>query len=74
MNIEVKLHRVAGQESAMIAASTLKDLTGCDLLIDATANAEVFLRLAAVAKVARRAMCWGEVFAGGFGGLTGCRK
>jgi molybdopterin/thiamine biosynthesis adenylyltransferase len=69
MQIDVRLHRVAGQESAIAAATALKDLTSCDLLIDATANPEVFLRIAAVAKVSRLPMCWGEVFAGGFGGL-----
>jgi molybdopterin/thiamine biosynthesis adenylyltransferase len=69
MDIEIRLHRVAGQESAMTAATALKDLTACDLLIDATANPEVFLRLAAVAKLSRSPLCWGEVFAGGFGGL-----
>ena len=69
MEIDVRLHRVAGQESAMTAATALKDLTSCNLLIDATANPEVFLRLAAVAKLSRSPMCWGEVFAGGFGGL-----
>lgn len=69
MDIQVRLHRVAGQESAMSAATALKDLASCDLLIDATANPSVFLRLAAVAKMSRRPLCWGEVFAGGFGGL-----
>jgi sulfur-carrier protein adenylyltransferase/sulfurtransferase len=69
MDIEVRVHRVAGQESSMTAATALKDLTSCDLLIDATANPEVFLRLAAVARVNRVPMCWGEVFAGGFSGL-----
>lgn len=69
MEVEVRLHRVAGQESAMAAATALRDLTSCDLLIDATANPDVFLRLAAVAKLSRSPMCWGEVFAGGFGGL-----
>ncbi len=69
MEIDVRLHRVAGQESALGAATALKELTSCDLLIDATANPEVFLRIASVARVSRRPMCWGEVFAGGFGGL-----
>jgi hypothetical protein len=69
LGIGVRIHRVAGQESAVAAAAALKDLAACDLLVDATANAEVFLRLAAVARMAKRPLCWGEVFAGGLGGL-----
>jgi hypothetical protein len=69
LEIEVRIHRVAGQESAVAAAASLKDLAACDLLVDATATAEVFLRLAAVARMAKRPVCWGEVFAGGLGGL-----
>jgi molybdopterin/thiamine biosynthesis adenylyltransferase len=66
---EIFMHRVGGQESAMEAARVVKELACCDLLIDATADPRVFLRLAAVAKANRRPLCWGEVFAGGFGGL-----
>ena len=69
LEIGVRIHRVAGQESAVAAAAALKDLAACDLLVDATANAEVFLRLAAVARMTKRPLCWGEVFAGGLGGL-----
>ena len=69
LEIGVRIHRVAGQESAVAAAAALKELAACDLLVDATANAEVFLRLAAVARMAKRPLCWGEVFAGGLGGL-----
>lgn len=69
IDVDIRVHRVAGQESAMAAAAALKDLAACDVLIDATANPEVFLRLAAVAKLNRRALCWGELFAGGCGGL-----
>lgn len=69
LEIGVRIDRVTGQESAIAAAAALKDLAACDLLVDATANAEVFLRLAAVARMAKRPLCWGEVFAGGLGGL-----
>jgi hypothetical protein len=69
LEIDVRVHRVAGQESALAAAAALKDLSACDLLIDATASPEVFLRLAAVARMALRPLCWAEVFAGGLGGL-----
>jgi len=66
---DVRLHRLAGQESAVVAAAALKDLAACDVLIDATANSEAFLLLAGIAKANRRALCWGELFAGGYGGL-----
>lgn len=69
VDVDVQIHRVAGQESALSAATVLKDLANCDLLIDATANPEVFLRIAAVAKVNKKPMCWGELFASGCGGL-----
>jgi molybdopterin/thiamine biosynthesis adenylyltransferase len=69
LEVETHMHRVGGQESAMRAAKVLKDLASCDLLVDATADPAVFLRLAAVARANRRPLCWGEVFAGGFGGL-----
>lgn len=69
MEVEMYMHRVGGQESAMLAARVLKELAGCDLLIDATADPAVFLRLAAVARASRHPLCWGEVFAGGIGGL-----
>jgi molybdopterin/thiamine biosynthesis adenylyltransferase len=69
MDARVRTHRIAGQESALSAAETLKDLAACDVIIDATAMPEAFVRLAAIAKAAGRPMCWGELFAGGFGGL-----
>ncbi|MCL0196148.1 ThiF family adenylyltransferase, partial [Klebsiella pneumoniae] len=50
-------------------ASILNDLSKCDLLIDATANPEVFLQLSALAKRYKIPLCWGEIFAGGYGGM-----
>lgn len=69
MQVDIRCMRVAGQEAATTAAATLKDLANCDLLVDATANPEVFLLLATTAKKHRKGLCWGEVFAGGYGGL-----
>ena len=69
LDVKVLSHRVAGQESALVAAAALKELNTCDVLIDATAEPEVFLRLAAIAKMGKKPMCWAEVFAGGIGGL-----
>ena len=69
IHVDVRTHRLAGQDSALNAAAALKDLSNCDLLIDATANPEVFLRMAAIAKSNKKPLCWGELFAGGYGGL-----
>jgi ubiquitin-protein ligase len=69
LEIEVLNHRIAGQESPINAARALKSLSQCDLLLDATANPEVFLHVAAIANAYKIPMCWGEVFAGGYGGL-----
>lgn len=69
VQVNMRTTRLAGQESAVIAAATLKDLSNCDLLIDATANPEVFLLLAALAKRYGKPLCWGEIFAGGYGGM-----
>lgn len=67
--VDVRTTRLAGQESAVTAAAALKELSNCDLLIDATANPEVFLLLAALAKRHGTPLCWGEIFAGGYGGM-----
>jgi molybdopterin/thiamine biosynthesis adenylyltransferase len=69
IQVTARTHRVAGQESALIAAAALKDIGGCDLVIDATANPNVFVRLAAAALAQLTPMVWGELFAGGMGGL-----
>ncbi len=69
MDVDVKCHRIAGQESPINAAAALKALANCDLLIDATANPEVFLNMAAIAKSNKKPLCWGELFASGYGGL-----
>lgn len=69
VQVDVNNSRMAGQESPMAASVVLRDLSKCDLLIDATANPEVFLLLAALAKRNGTPLCWGEIFAGGFGGM-----
>ncbi|MDE2430626.1 MAG: ThiF family adenylyltransferase [Burkholderiales bacterium] len=69
ISVDVRTSRVAGQESGLSNNATLNDLATCDLLIDASANPEVFLNLAAIAKLNHKPLCWGEVFAGGYGGL-----
>lgn len=69
IKVETRKTRLAGQVSALTSAVTLRDLSNCDILIDATANPEVFLLMAAVAEKYNKPIFWGEVFAGGYGGL-----
>jgi hypothetical protein len=69
IDASVRAHRVAGQESALAAAAALKDIGACDLIVDATANPNVFVVLAAVALTQLKPLVWGELFAGGMGGL-----
>jgi molybdopterin/thiamine biosynthesis adenylyltransferase/ubiquitin-protein ligase len=69
VQVDARTTRLAGQESAVTTAATLKDLSSCDLLIDATANPEVFLLLAALSKRSGTPLCWGEIFASGYGGM-----
>lgn len=68
---EVKVRRVllGGQESSASTESALKSVGDCDLIVEATADAQIFNLAAAVARVSKKPMIWGEVFAGGVGGL-----
>ena len=68
--VEVSRIRVTGQESAASAASVLDRVAACDLIVDATADANAFNLLAAVSTTAKKPMVWLEVFAGGIGGLV----
>ena len=62
--------RLVGQESAATTAAATTALGRCDVIIDATANPDVFNLLAHVARESRRPLIWLEVFGGGFGGLV----
>ncbi|WP_337052580.1 ThiF family adenylyltransferase [Pseudoxanthomonas sp. USHLN014] len=70
--LDVTVRRVAlgGQESADSTDSVMSALRACDLIIDATADAHCFNFCAAVAKESLKPLLWGEVFAGGIGGLV----
>jgi sulfur-carrier protein adenylyltransferase/sulfurtransferase len=68
--VEVSRIRVSGQESAASAASVLERVAACDLIVDATADANAFNLLASVSMTAKKPMVWLEVFAGGIGGLV----
>jgi molybdopterin/thiamine biosynthesis adenylyltransferase len=60
---------LGGQESGALTDLTLVEVGKCDLIIDATADPQVFNLCAAVARNERKPLVWGEVFAGGVGGL-----
>ena len=70
--IDITVRRVAlgGQESADTTDSVMSALRACNLIIDATADAHCFNYCAAVAKESLKPLIWGEVFAGGIGGLV----
>lgn len=69
LKIATDTTRIHGQESSMKMASCLKEVTNCDILIDATANPNVFLIVASLAKKEKTPIFWAEVFAGGCGGV-----
>lgn len=67
---EVWKARIGGQTSAAAAENILNDLGGCDVIIDATANPVVLNLLSALGTAKSRPVVWGEIFAGGIGGLV----
>jgi sulfur-carrier protein adenylyltransferase/sulfurtransferase len=70
--IDVTVRRIAlgGQESADSTDSVMSALEACDVIIDATADPHCFNFCAAIAKAALRPLVWGEVLAGGIGGIV----
>ena len=70
-DVTVATHRVRlnGQESSTRIAKALCAVAGCDVIIDATADATVFNLLAGIATGEGKAMVWSEVFGGGIGGM-----
>lgn len=68
---EVSVRRVlmGGQESSASTEAALQSVAKCDLIIDATADATIFNLCAAVARSQCKPLVWGEVFAGGVGGI-----
>jgi molybdopterin/thiamine biosynthesis adenylyltransferase len=71
VSVSVRRVLLGGQESSGTTATVLDELATCDLLIDATADAQAFNYVAAVARSALRPMIWAEVYAGGVGGFVG---
>ena len=68
--VSMRRIKLGGQESAASTDSAMGELAACDLIIDATADPQVFNLCASVARNERKPMVWGEVFAGGIGGLV----
>lgn len=67
--IEKRAHRLGGQESSQVISTTLNQIRDADLIIDATANPDVFVMLAALCNRSKKPLIWGELFAGGIGAL-----
>lgn len=61
---------LAGQESSGVIGRVFAKLAQYDLLVDATADSQVFNLLAALAMRAQRPLVWGQVYAGGLGGMV----
>lgn len=70
VQVEVSHVHLTGQESNAAVSRALGKLGKCDLVIDATADPQVFNLLAAVARSGRKPLLWLEVFAGGVGGMV----
>lgn len=70
--VKVAQHRIiiGGQESSTTAASAMANIETCDVIVEATADPQVFNLCAAIARTSRKPICWGEVFGGGVGGVV----
>jgi hypothetical protein len=70
VEVEVRDLDLTGQESNANVAGALKRLGGCDVIVDATADPDVFNLLAHAAKTYAKPMVWAKVYAGGVGGMV----
>jgi len=74
MKVDVARLRLSGQEASSSVSHRLKQLSECDVVVDATANPRTFNVLAETVRQTDTPMVWLEVFAGGIGGLVArCR-
>jgi hypothetical protein len=69
VTVDVRRQRFGGQEAGSTVHGTMKALSQCDLIIDATAEGQSFNFAAAAAVEHDKPMVWAEVYAGGIGGL-----
>lgn len=68
--VETRRVLLGGQESSAATDAALVAIGGCDVIVDATADGQIFNLCGAVARNEKKVMVWGEVFAGGIGGLV----
>jgi hypothetical protein len=61
---------LGGQESGGATSATMAYIAECDLIIEVTADPAVFNLCASIARMARKPMCWAQVFGGGAGGIV----
>ena len=69
ITVSVSRLHLTGQENVALVSTDLNRLGLCDLIIDATAEPEVFNLVAAVKTAFDKPMVWGEVYGGGVGGF-----
>lgn len=68
--VMVKRIVLGGQESSSSTDSALAEIGRCDLIVDATADPQIFNLCASVSRNEKKILVWGEVFAGGIGGFV----
>ncbi len=71
IRVESRKIMLTGQESSSGVSSAMEQLTGCNIIIDATADPNVFNLLSAVAYQSDTPYLWFEIYEGGIGGLLG---
>lgn len=70
IEVEVENILIAGQESNAAMARVIEKVVKYNLLVDATAESNVFNLLTAIAVRVEIPMIWGEVYGGGIGGFV----
>lgn len=68
-SVEAREYRLGGQHSSGSIESLLETIAACDLIIDGTADANVFNYLCAATGIGKKPMLWAQIFAGGIGGM-----
>lgn len=71
-NIKVTSRKLmlTGQESSSSTSSALAQLADCDIIIDATAESEVFNLLSSISYQSNTPYVWLEIYEGGIGGFV----
>lgn len=69
-NVTTRRIALGGQESSGATDGALVAIGKCDVVIDATADPQIFNLCGSIARSERRVLVWGEVFGGGIGGIV----